>query len=205
MPGDAAGEAGGDALIGRRLYPLLRGAGFGEVQVSPRMVYADASRPEMVDGFTRKTFTAMVEAVREPALEAGLVTAAVLRRGHRGSLPDGGRRWRLLLHVLQGARGQSIHLLIARCCCRYELRGETLHESSFARISRKRRAAVLCQVSKTVQRPLRPAQEGRSSSHRLRPTFITDIETFWAVNVRVGEEQWGDYERTSSRKAAPQG
>ena len=29
------------------------------------MVYADASRPEMVDGFTRKTFTAMVEGVRE--------------------------------------------------------------------------------------------------------------------------------------------
>ena len=38
-------KAGGDALIGRRLYPLLRQAGFGEVQVSPRMVYADASKP----------------------------------------------------------------------------------------------------------------------------------------------------------------
>lgn len=25
--------------------------------------------------------------------------------------------------------------------------------------------------------------------------FIVDLETFWAVNTRVGEEQWGDYER----------
>ncbi len=74
-------KAGGNALIGRQLYPLLTRAGFSEVHVSPRMVYADASRPEMVDGFTRKTFTAMVEAVREPALEAGLATAASFDRG----------------------------------------------------------------------------------------------------------------------------
>ena len=74
-------KAGGDALIGRRLYPLLRQAGFGEVQVSPRMVYADASKPELVDGFTRKTFTAMIEAVRGPALEAGLITAACFDKG----------------------------------------------------------------------------------------------------------------------------
>ena len=48
-------------------------AGFGAVRVSPRMVYVDASRPELVDGFTRKTFTAMVEGVREPAIAAGLI------------------------------------------------------------------------------------------------------------------------------------
>jgi len=38
-------RAGGDANIGRRLYPLLAGAGFEAVCVSPRMVYVDASRP----------------------------------------------------------------------------------------------------------------------------------------------------------------
>src|SRR6185436_6028098 len=38
-------KAGGDALIGRRLYPLLREAGFHDIIVSPRMVYADATRP----------------------------------------------------------------------------------------------------------------------------------------------------------------
>ena len=38
-------------------------AGYRDVRVSPRMVYVDASRPDLVDGFTRKTFTAMVEGV----------------------------------------------------------------------------------------------------------------------------------------------
>jgi SAM-dependent methyltransferase len=66
-------QAGGNALIGRQLYPLLVEAGFDAVHVSPRMVYADSSRPELVDGFTRKTFTAMIEGVREPALAAGLI------------------------------------------------------------------------------------------------------------------------------------
>ncbi len=66
-------RAGGDALIGRRVYPLLVGAGFAAVRVTPRMVYADASRPELVEGFTRRTFTAMVAGVREAALGAGLI------------------------------------------------------------------------------------------------------------------------------------
>ncbi|MGO8887771.1 MAG: methyltransferase [Streptosporangiaceae bacterium] len=39
-------RAGGDALIGRRLYPLLVDAGYSSVEVSPRMIYVDASRPE---------------------------------------------------------------------------------------------------------------------------------------------------------------
>jgi SAM-dependent methyltransferase len=66
-------RAGGDSMIGRRLYPLISEAGFDAVGVSPRMVYVDSSRPELVDGFTRKTFTAMVEGVREPAVAAGLM------------------------------------------------------------------------------------------------------------------------------------
>jgi hypothetical protein len=41
------------------------------VHVSPRMVYVDSSRPDLVDGFTKKTFTAMIAGVRESALEAG--------------------------------------------------------------------------------------------------------------------------------------
>ena len=53
--------AGGNALIGRELYPLMTGAALRDVRVSPRMVYVDASRPEIVEGFTRRTFTAMVE------------------------------------------------------------------------------------------------------------------------------------------------
>lgn len=70
---DLQQQAGGDSLIGRRLYPLLVQAGYRNVIVSPRMVYADASKPAMVDGFTRKTFTAMVEGVGEQAVGQGLI------------------------------------------------------------------------------------------------------------------------------------
>ncbi|MGW3963790.1 class I SAM-dependent methyltransferase [Amycolatopsis sp. NPDC005003] len=66
-------DAGGDALIGRRLHPLLTDAGFDGVTVEPRMVYADASRPGLVTGFTRDTFTAMVEGVGETAVARGLI------------------------------------------------------------------------------------------------------------------------------------
>src|ERR1700737_485283 len=65
-------KAGGNALIGRALYPLLKEAGFDEVHVSPRMVYVDSTRPDLVEGFTRKTFTAMIEGIRESAIEADL-------------------------------------------------------------------------------------------------------------------------------------
>jgi SAM-dependent methyltransferase len=75
--------AGGNAMIGRELYPLLTAAGFREVRVSPRMVYVDSSRPDLVDGFTKKTFTAMIEGVRDSALEAGIVDAEVFDRGIR--------------------------------------------------------------------------------------------------------------------------
>jgi SAM-dependent methyltransferase len=72
---------GGNSLIGRELYPLLAGAGFEDVRVSPRVVYADASRPEMVDGFTRKTFIAMVEGVKEQAIAAKLISEQDWNRG----------------------------------------------------------------------------------------------------------------------------
>ncbi len=77
-------RAGGDALIGRRLFPLLAQAGLRDVRVSPRMVYVDSSRPEWVEGFTRNTFTAMVEGVREEALAAGLVDPERWARGVAG-------------------------------------------------------------------------------------------------------------------------
>jgi ubiquinone/menaquinone biosynthesis C-methylase UbiE len=74
-------NAGGNALIGRALYPLLREAGFAEVRVSPRLVYVDSSKPELVDGFTKKTFTAMVEGVRKSAVANVLISEADFDRG----------------------------------------------------------------------------------------------------------------------------
>jgi SAM-dependent methyltransferase len=74
-------QAGGNALIGRELYPLLCSAGFESVRVSPRMVYVDSSRPELVDGFTKKTFTAMIEGVRAQSLDAGLIDSISFDKG----------------------------------------------------------------------------------------------------------------------------
>ncbi|MBI5894759.1 MAG: methyltransferase domain-containing protein [Desulfobacterales bacterium] len=76
-------RAGGNANIGRELYPLLNAAGFGSVHVSPRMVYVDSSRPGLVEGFTEKTFTAMIEGVCQPAVEAGLMDAKAFDDGIR--------------------------------------------------------------------------------------------------------------------------
>ena len=74
-------RAGGNANVGRALYPLLRQAGYQEVHVSPRMVYVDSSKPALVDGFTRKTFTAMIEGVRESAIAAGLIARDIFDQG----------------------------------------------------------------------------------------------------------------------------
>ncbi|MEN3271027.1 methyltransferase domain-containing protein [Pseudonocardia sp.] len=86
-------DAGGNALIGRQLQPLLAGAGYIDVAVHPRTVYADRSRPELVEGFTGSTFTAMVESVRDEALGTGLITPTAWDRGIadlRRTAEDGG-------------------------------------------------------------------------------------------------------------------
>ena len=83
----------GNSLIGRQLYPLLVHAGFGEVRVSPRMVYVDSSRPDLVEGFTKKTFIAMVEGVKDEALSLGLSDEGTWNQGiedlYRATREDG--------------------------------------------------------------------------------------------------------------------
>lgn len=83
----------GDALIGRRLYPLLRSAGYEKIEVQPKMVYVDQSRPALVEGFSRKTFIAMVEAVEDQAIRMGLIDREDWRKGiqdlYRATGPDG--------------------------------------------------------------------------------------------------------------------
>lgn len=74
-------RAGGNAQIGRELYPLLSAAGFNDIRVSPRFVYVDESKPDLVDGFTKKTFIAMIESVRESAISAGLTDPTSFDKG----------------------------------------------------------------------------------------------------------------------------
>jgi SAM-dependent methyltransferase len=86
-------QAGGNALIGRELYPLLTASGFRNCRVSPRMVYVDSSRPHLVEGFTKNTFTAMIEGIREKALAAGIIERESFDKGirdlYRTTGPDG--------------------------------------------------------------------------------------------------------------------
>ena len=86
-------RAGGNAMIGREVYPLLRQAGYGSIHVSPRLVYVDASKPELVEGFTKKTFTAMIEGVRDAAVDAKLIDERTFDEGirdlYRTTEPEG--------------------------------------------------------------------------------------------------------------------
>jgi hypothetical protein len=48
------------------------------------MVYVDSSRPALVEGFTKLTFTAMVEGVGEDVRKQGLMTSDAWERGIAG-------------------------------------------------------------------------------------------------------------------------
>jgi SAM-dependent methyltransferase len=80
---DLQRRIGGDACIGRQLYPLLVSAGYAAPRVWPRMVYVDSSRPDLVKSFTRGTFTAMIAGVREQAIGAGMIDASAFDAGIR--------------------------------------------------------------------------------------------------------------------------
>ncbi|MEM9767078.1 MAG: methyltransferase domain-containing protein [Cyanobacteria bacterium P01_D01_bin.71] len=86
-------RAGGNANIGRELYPLLNTVGFSSIHVSPRMVYVDSSKPQLVEGFIKNTFTAMIEGVRESSIHAGLIDEETFDSGvqdlYRTTATDG--------------------------------------------------------------------------------------------------------------------
>ncbi len=77
-------RAGGNANIGRELYPLLSQADFSQVNVSPRFVYVDSSRPQLIDGFIKNTFTAMIEGIKDSAVNSGLIEAETFDEGVAG-------------------------------------------------------------------------------------------------------------------------
>lgn len=74
-------ENGGNALIGRQLYPLLFSSGFKKCKVSPRMVYVDSSKSNFVEGFTKNTFTAMIEGIKEKAIKSSVLDEKSFDRG----------------------------------------------------------------------------------------------------------------------------
>jgi len=85
---------GHDPNIGRRLYPLMREAGFHIQDVSPRAVYADRSDPTLLDGVVNKIITPMVYSAEKQVLEEKLVDPQIWHQGLRdlssiASLEDG--------------------------------------------------------------------------------------------------------------------
>jgi SAM-dependent methyltransferase len=76
-------RTGGNANIGRSLYPLMVLTGFTNPYVTPRMVYADESRPALVEGFTRNTFITMIKGVRDLVAEEKLMDLKTFDQGIR--------------------------------------------------------------------------------------------------------------------------
>jgi len=80
-------------LMGRELYPLLKEAGFSDINADPRVVYVDYNKPELVDGFIKKTIIAMVEGVKDQAINSGLITTEEWDKGiqdlHLSAEPSG--------------------------------------------------------------------------------------------------------------------
>lgn len=74
-------QSGGNSNIGRELYPLLKSIGLSDISVSPRMVYVDASKPQLVDGFIKNTFTAMIEGVGDNAIQQGIIDSLTFEKG----------------------------------------------------------------------------------------------------------------------------
>jgi len=77
-------RSGGNANIGRELYPLLHQAGYDSIKVSPRMVYVDRSKTQLVEGFIKNTFTAMINGVRDASIMAGLIDEQTFDEGIKG-------------------------------------------------------------------------------------------------------------------------
>ena len=72
---------GGNPQIGREVYPLLLKAGFKDISVSPKVVYAEGRDAGMAEGFTRKTFTAMIKGVRSQAVAENLIDPESFDKG----------------------------------------------------------------------------------------------------------------------------
>lgn len=74
-------QLGHDPLIGRRLYPLLRKAGFNVKNVDPRWVYADELNPELLDGMVNRIIVPMTQTAKEKTFEMRLVDKQTWEHG----------------------------------------------------------------------------------------------------------------------------
>ncbi|MEM1121201.1 MAG: methyltransferase domain-containing protein [Bacteroidota bacterium] len=83
---DLQKKRGGNANIGRELFPLLTKAGYQVQEVSPRQIYVDASKPNLVKGFIKNTFTAMIQGMSEDIIAEKVLSSAEVQLGIKGLL-----------------------------------------------------------------------------------------------------------------------
>lgn len=72
---------GHDPLIGRRVFPLLKQTGFDVIDVSPRWVYTDSSKPHLMDGVVNRIIVPMVESAKTQILESNWIDQTTWNRG----------------------------------------------------------------------------------------------------------------------------
>jgi len=74
-------DLGHDPDIGRRLYPLLNKTGLDVKYVEPRWVYADQSKPELLDGVINQIIAPMVYSAENQVLESKLIKESDWQKG----------------------------------------------------------------------------------------------------------------------------
>ncbi len=72
---------GHDPLIGRRIDPLLREAGFAVQDVSPRLVYGDQGKQQLLDDMVNRIIVPMVSSSKKEILDAKIVDIATWNKG----------------------------------------------------------------------------------------------------------------------------
>ncbi len=60
--------------LGRQLHGMLLETGFSDLTITPRVVYVDDTKPEMKEGFVKKTFTAMIKGIADEAISRQLIS-----------------------------------------------------------------------------------------------------------------------------------
>ncbi len=77
-------KKGGNANIGRQIYPLLQSSGYSMIEVSPRQIYVDNNKKALIKGFIENTFTAMMKGIAEDVIHEGLISKSDFELGIKG-------------------------------------------------------------------------------------------------------------------------
>ena len=90
---DVQKMTGGNANIGRELYPLLITAGFTSINITPLPIYNNSNSLQFNDDFVRKIYIPMIQDIRHLAIETGMIDPETFDRGiedlYKAASPSG--------------------------------------------------------------------------------------------------------------------